>query len=219
VARCRVPSESPCGSVDRASPGAESRRAALHRRGRQIGVADLQVDRVGVAAEDVGGDLAQCGPGAGADVDGADLDGVAAGGGVFDAGGVAGLDHRRVHAAPVPTSHSPSVWLRGVGFRVAQPNRSAPVRRHSTRRRSDHGCPVSGSTSGSLRMRNSIGSVRRRRRARPSPPPGRRCPDIRRGHASRTGRARRAWRADGWCCGSRRRRASATERRSVRRIR
>ena len=39
------------GSVDRRAPGADARRAALHRRRRQVGVADLQVDRVDVAAQ------------------------------------------------------------------------------------------------------------------------------------------------------------------------
>ena len=125
-----------------------------------------------VAAERVGGDLGERGPRAGTDVDRADLTAKRPRD-VLDArrccraSRIAGYT---AEATPVPTSQSPS--RRAPGRRVArsaQPNRSAPVWRHSTSRRSDHGWPVSGSTSGSLRMRSSIGSTSRRRRVRPSP--------------------------------------------------
>ena len=62
-------------------------------------------------------------------------------------------------ATPVPTSQRPSVRIRGRRSRPAHPNRSAPVRRHSTRWRLDHGTFRSGSSAGSLRMRSSTGSM------------------------------------------------------------
>ncbi len=55
-------------------------------------------------------------------------------------------------------SQGPSRRTRGFGSCGAQPKRCAPCRRHATRLRLLNGCPVSGSTAGSLRMRNSIGS-------------------------------------------------------------
>ena len=61
---------------------------------------------------------------------------------------------------PCPTSQR--AVARAPGRRVArsaQPKRSAPSRRHSTRPRLENGRPVSGSTSGSLRIRSSIGSI------------------------------------------------------------
>ena len=61
-------------------------------------------------------------------------------------------------ATPVPTSQPASRWPRGVGSRRSQPNRRAPSRRQATRFRLEYGRPVVGCTSGSLRIRNSIGS-------------------------------------------------------------
>jgi hypothetical protein len=60
---------------------------------------------------------------------------------------------------PVPTSHPDSTRARGVGSRCSQPNRREPSRRHATRLRLENGLPDSGSTSGSLRTRNSTGST------------------------------------------------------------
>ena len=62
-------------------------------------------------------------------------------------------------ATPVPTSHSPSRVAPGSGLRSLHPKRSAPSRRHATRLREVNGLPDSGSTSGSLRIRSSIGSM------------------------------------------------------------
>ncbi len=61
-------------------------------------------------------------------------------------------------ATPVPTSQGPSRRTPGVGSRPAHPKRSAPSRRHWSRPRELNGSPVSGSVSGSLRTRSSIGS-------------------------------------------------------------
>ncbi len=63
-----------------------------------------------------------------------------------------------VAAIPVPTSRCPSRRIRGRWSRVAQPNLSAPVRRHATRLRLLNGRPDTGPTSGSLRSRSSSGS-------------------------------------------------------------
>ena len=56
-------------------------------------------------------------------------------------------------------SQRPSRRTPGVGSRSRQPNRSAPSRRHATRLRELNGLPLSGSTSLSLRMRSSTGSM------------------------------------------------------------
>ena len=61
-------------------------------------------------------------------------------------------------AMPMPTSQSPSRTCPGLGLRLDQPNRLAPSVMHSTSIRSECGWPVSGWTSGSLRMRSSMGS-------------------------------------------------------------
>ena len=58
-------------------------------------------------------------------------------------------------ATPWPTSSRPS----RTGTRSHQPNRSAPSRRHATRLRLENSSPVSGSRSGSLRIRSSTGST------------------------------------------------------------
>ncbi len=55
-------------------------------------------------------------------------------------------------------SQRPSVCLPGCALRDCQPKRRAPSRRHATSPRLLKGCPVSGSMSGSLRIRNSMGS-------------------------------------------------------------
>ncbi len=62
-------------------------------------------------------------------------------------------------ATPVPIHQSPSSVARASRGRAHQPKRSAPRWRHSTSRRLLKGFPVSGSTSGSLRSRSSIGST------------------------------------------------------------
>ncbi len=61
-------------------------------------------------------------------------------------------------ATPVPTSQRPSRRTPGRGSRASQPKRAAPSRRQATRFRLENGLPLSGSTSGSLRTRSSIGS-------------------------------------------------------------
>ena len=168
-----------------------------------------------VAAQRVGGDLRQRRPGAGADVDGADLHGVAARpararcGRRCRAWSSRGI--RRRAATPVPTSQLAVERVRaGVGSRGAQPNRSAPSRRHSTSLRFDHGLPVSGSTCGfvadpQLDRVDVAGDgelVHRDLEART-------CRGTRPARASRTARARRAARAGAWSCGSARRTSSA----------
>ncbi len=64
-------------------------------------------------------------------------------------------------AIPVPISQSPSRRTRGRGSRSAQPNVSAPVRRHSSRPSLDHGLPR-GSVAAWFRTRSSTGSTPRR---------------------------------------------------------
>ena len=62
-------------------------------------------------------------------------------------------------AQPVPTSHSPSRLTPARGSRSAQPNRAAPCRHAVTICRDENGTPLSGSFSGSLRIRSSTGSI------------------------------------------------------------
>jgi hypothetical protein len=62
-------------------------------------------------------------------------------------------------ATPQPVSDpSPDRIEPGSGFRAAQPNRSAPRRRHSARWRDEKGWPVTGSVLVSLLSRSATGS-------------------------------------------------------------
>ena len=65
---------------------------------------------------------------------------------------------RMAAAMPKPTSQRPSRTWPGLGLRRSQPNRWAPSVMQRTSWRVLNGLPVSGSVSGSLRSRSSMGS-------------------------------------------------------------
>lgn len=146
---------------DRGTPRRGTRRTACDRRIGQRAVADLDAHVVDAAPECIRGDEGQCSPCTCAEVCGTDLHGETAGSVVPDRRLRTGIDHVRIcgdrDAGPdQPPTVTPEPGVRSC---ASQPNRRAPSRRHSTSLRDDHGFPVSGSTSGSLRSRNSIGSI------------------------------------------------------------
>ena len=143
--------------------------------------------RSGGTSERVRGDLRQHRARAGADVGGGDAHGERCrrprpGRSPSTACGGPG---RSTRDAQCRSASRPSRRAAGRGSRRGQPNRSAPSRRHSTRCREENGLPLSGSISGSLRIRSSIGSMSRRWRARRPRTPGRTSRGTRRAPASR----------------------------------
>ncbi len=197
---------------DRGAPRAGAGRAAGHGGEGQVGVADGAGRSPSGRPERVGRDLGQHGAGAGADVDGADRDGVAAVVERDDPGGVAGHAQRRVRRRRDAGAHPPVAVAGGARPRrvaSAQPNRSAPRSQALDQTAVVPGLAGLGVDGGLVaHPQRRPGRRRRRRPARPSPPRGRTCPASRRAPASTTGRRRRARRPGGSCGGAARRTSS-----------
>ena len=162
----------------------------------------------------VRGDLGEHGARAGADVDGADRDGVPAALEAGDPGGVAGHRVRRVGRGRDAGADPPVAVEGGAGARrarSAQPKRSAPRRRQSSSRRLPNGLPALGVDVGlvALAQQDRVDAAGDRELVHRDLV-GEHARASRRARASTTGRRRRAGSAGGWCAGSARRTSSGS---------
>ena len=158
-----------------------SRRRPRPAAGRVSPICELDVVEVGTPSASAA-IWRERGPGAGADVGGADRDGVAAvRAGAMTARPLPGIVYAGYvdEATPVPTSQSPSRRRPGAGRARAQPNRSAPCAQAVDQLAVGPRAARSPGRLGLVADRAArSGRCRRRRRARPSPTRARTCPGI-----------------------------------------